>query len=100
MADALAVAICHAFRSGCRGMLDYLKGKVVETGEEDWVVEANGFCQPESPPFVSRGYWRRKCLLCGFMRENGEFTLMDLMKGRGQFLTSCRKSEVLVTVLL
>ncbi len=43
-------------------MLDYLKGKVVETGEEDWVVEANGFgFRLESHSFrFSRGYWRRK----------------------------------------
>ena len=59
-------------------MLDYLKGKVVETGEEDWVVEANGFgFRLKVTPFVFPGdIGEERCLLLRvFMRENGEFTL-------------------------
>jgi len=59
-------------------MLDYLKGKVVEAGEEDWVVEANGFgFRLKVTPFVFPGdIGEERCLLLRvFMRENGEFTL-------------------------
>jgi len=57
-------------------MLDYLKGKVMEVDEEDWVVEVNnlGF-RLKVTPFVLPGSIgeERRFLLRTFMKENGEF---------------------------
>ncbi len=57
-------------------MLDYLRGNVMEIGEEYWVVEVNnlGF-RLKITPFVLPGNVgeERRFLLRTFMKENGEF---------------------------
>ena len=57
-------------------MLDYLRGKVVEIDEEDWVVETNNFgFRLKVTPFVPPGnIGEERCFLLRiFMKENGEF---------------------------
>jgi len=59
-------------------MLDYLKGEVIEIGEEEWVLECNNFgFRLKLTPFVSPGnVGEERCFfLRTFMKENGEFTL-------------------------
>ncbi|HXL01713.1 MAG TPA: OB-fold domain-containing protein [Candidatus Atribacteria bacterium] len=57
-------------------MIDYLRGKVVEMDEEDWVVETNNFgFRLKVTPFVLPGnIGEERCFLLRiFMKENGEF---------------------------